>query len=291
MDIDLRKLRFVVEVAKVGSLSAAAEVLGVTQPALSRTIALMEDRYGFKLFDRGPRGTRPTQAGMQVIREADRILRASAKLDWDMRRHGSGSLGMVRFGMGPMLASLGLATITNDILAQSGKVQVRCSIKPFDELIRELHAEKIDFAVTPGRAVRADSSIIISDIGKISYGYFVRSDHPLARAGDISPADLIKFPYAAASEIKHPDAYHFQHGIICDNYNILMDILLAGECICVTSPVLVGSYLQQGLVTGLNVNQVDTLDDYIALLVNRDRTLSPATKITIEAFKRFFGQI
>lgn len=50
------KLRIFYEVAKVGSFNAAAEILNISQPALSRTINLLEDHLRVRLFERLPRG-------------------------------------------------------------------------------------------------------------------------------------------------------------------------------------------------------------------------------------------
>ena len=52
-NIELRKLRHVIEVGTAGSISVAAGTLGISQPALSRSIALLEHQIGIQLFERG----------------------------------------------------------------------------------------------------------------------------------------------------------------------------------------------------------------------------------------------
>ena len=65
--IDLRRLRYVVEVARAESITTAAQTLAITQPALTRAIAELEASLGIKLFERLPRGVRATPEGERFL--------------------------------------------------------------------------------------------------------------------------------------------------------------------------------------------------------------------------------
>jgi DNA-binding transcriptional LysR family regulator len=73
------------EVAARGSISAAAQALWMTQPAVSRQVAALEREAGVRLLDREPRGVRVTEAGRIVLEHADAIagqlVAARAELD------------------------------------------------------------------------------------------------------------------------------------------------------------------------------------------------------------------
>ena len=75
--MDLRQLRTLSEVAERGSFSAAAEALGVSQPAVSQQIRALEREIGEPLLDRGGRGARLTEQGVMVQRYAQRMLALS----------------------------------------------------------------------------------------------------------------------------------------------------------------------------------------------------------------------
>ena len=64
--VDLRHLRTVVEVARAASITTAAQTLGLTQSAVSRTVAEMETALGARLFDRLPRGIKLTEGAGRV---------------------------------------------------------------------------------------------------------------------------------------------------------------------------------------------------------------------------------
>ncbi len=71
---ELRHLHVFREVARLGSLSAAAESLAYTQPAVSQQMAALERRAGMPLLDRTTRGVRLTDAGRALLRHAEAIV-------------------------------------------------------------------------------------------------------------------------------------------------------------------------------------------------------------------------
>ena len=73
-DLNLRHLRTLGLIAARGSLSAAAEAAGLSQPALTQGLAKLEQQFGVQLFDRLPRGLRPTAIGARVLVRIDRAL-------------------------------------------------------------------------------------------------------------------------------------------------------------------------------------------------------------------------
>ena len=72
--MDIKQLRYFVEVARRRSFTAAAAALYVTQPALSRQIADLEDELGEVLFDRSTRRIALTEKGAMLFRRAEKIL-------------------------------------------------------------------------------------------------------------------------------------------------------------------------------------------------------------------------
>jgi DNA-binding transcriptional LysR family regulator len=83
--IDVRRLQTLLEVAKRGSFSAAAEALAFTQPSISRQIAALEAEVGAQLLERDTRRVRLTQAGELLVDHAEAVLSrldaAQAQLD------------------------------------------------------------------------------------------------------------------------------------------------------------------------------------------------------------------
>ena len=78
--MDIKQLRYFVEVARRRSFTAAAAALYVTQPALSRQIADLEDELGEVLFDRSTRRIAVTEKGAMLFRRAEKILELVGEL-------------------------------------------------------------------------------------------------------------------------------------------------------------------------------------------------------------------
>ncbi len=78
--MDFKRLRTLVAVAELGTVSRAAEQLRIAQPALSRQIMDLEAELGLKLFDRVGRGLVPTREGEQIIESSRSVLNQVASL-------------------------------------------------------------------------------------------------------------------------------------------------------------------------------------------------------------------
>lgn len=103
--IELRELRLFRGVAEHGSFSLCAEHCGISQPALSRTIKLMEDRLGVRLFDRDTRTVALSSYGRHLLPIAERVLReVEAGLD-SLDQLASGARGRIVVASLPSLSA------------------------------------------------------------------------------------------------------------------------------------------------------------------------------------------
>ncbi|HEX3700617.1 MAG TPA: LysR family transcriptional regulator [Phenylobacterium sp.] len=96
--IELRRLRYLVAVADEGHITRAAERLGIQQPPLTRQIRQLEDELGVALFERLPRGVRPTEAGRVVVEEARELLARAARIRDTAQRAARGEQGRLAVG-------------------------------------------------------------------------------------------------------------------------------------------------------------------------------------------------
>ena len=97
-DFTVVGLRVVREAARHGSFSMAADVLGYTQSAISRQIALMEQAAGQALFERRARGVEPTVAGRVVVRHAEVVLGELRGARQDLQQLSTRPRGRLRVG-------------------------------------------------------------------------------------------------------------------------------------------------------------------------------------------------
>src|SRR5918994_6414813 len=98
---ELRHLRVFREVSRSGSLSAAAESLDYTQPAVSQQMAALERRAGMSLLDRTTRGVRLTEAGEALLRHAEAILNEQSLAEQELEALAGVRGGRVRMASFP----------------------------------------------------------------------------------------------------------------------------------------------------------------------------------------------
>ena len=107
--MNLRRLKYFVKIVDIGSLTQAAEVLYIAQPALSQQLATLEGEVRQQLLVRTKRGVTPTEAGKVLYRHAQIILRQCEQARVDMDAAGCGLSGQVSVGLAPGTAASALA--------------------------------------------------------------------------------------------------------------------------------------------------------------------------------------
>ncbi|MGG5808257.1 nitrogen assimilation transcriptional regulator NAC [Falsiroseomonas sp. CW058] len=107
--MNLRRLQYFVKIVDTGSLTRAADVLRIAQPALSQQLATLESEAGQRLLMRTKRGVVPTEAGKVLYRHAQLILRQCEQARVDMQAAAQELTGAVAVGLAPGTAAAGLA--------------------------------------------------------------------------------------------------------------------------------------------------------------------------------------
>jgi LysR family transcriptional regulator, nitrogen assimilation regulatory protein len=107
--VNLRRLKYFVKIVDIGSLTQAADVLHIAQPALSQQLATLEGEFRQQLLVRTKRGVTPTDAGMVLYRHAQIILRQFEQAQSDVRNSGRTLSGHVSVGLAPGTAASALS--------------------------------------------------------------------------------------------------------------------------------------------------------------------------------------
>lgn len=127
--MNLNYLRSFVRVAEAGSLSRAAELLDLSQPALSRQIRLLEEEMGVPLLVRTGRGVKPTCSGEQLRDSAYRILEEMVNLRRAVREP-SQTAGQLSVGIPPSAG----ATIAGPLIERFHRQHPAVSLRVVEDL-------------------------------------------------------------------------------------------------------------------------------------------------------------
>jgi DNA-binding transcriptional LysR family regulator len=284
MIVSLTKLHQLVTVARCESLTRAAEVLGISQPALSRAVAFVEDVYNVRIFDRTPQGVRATEAGSAVIVEAERLLRTADTFDHNAQLIGGGRLGHVSFGMGPILANIMMAKVGIALLTGGRQLSFQAKTRRADYLMEELLQGDLEVGLVGNVDFDIPDEIAVRSVGTLTTAVFARPGHPLAGKVNIGIEALREYPVASPMDLNHLRAFRpIPHIIACDDYVAMKEMVRATDAVCVCAAL----FAQEASATG----SVVTLDfamppqereiEVIAMTL-KGRTTSPAVELVID---------
>ncbi|MBJ3778165.1 LysR family transcriptional regulator [Acuticoccus mangrovi] len=182
-----------VRVVEAGSFSAAGRSLNVGQPAVSKTVAQLENRLGVKLLVRSTRGLAPTEAGLGFYERACRSIEEADEADLAARGAGAGLSGKLRVCAAVTFARIHLMPHVPRFLEQHPELDIEVVLD--DRNIDLLH-EGIDVGLRMGRLVdsaltaRKIASSRIAVLG--TQAYFERRGVP-ATPGDLVAHDAVVY--------------------------------------------------------------------------------------------------
>lgn len=147
--VNLRQLATFVAAYEEGSLSKAAERLHATQAGLSVQNQNLEAALGVQLFERSPRGVKPTFAGHRLYEKAIEVLH---NLDWiavEMKSLQLGVSGELKVGLMPTFTRSVLSPALAEFIAAYPNVTIRVSEGYSALLSEQVATEQLDFAIVP----------------------------------------------------------------------------------------------------------------------------------------------
>ena len=176
------------EVDRQGSLTAAAEVLCLTQSALSHSMRKLEEQLGTPVWLREGRSLRPTQAGQYLLAVANRVLPQLALAEERVRQFAQGERGSLRIGMECHPCYQWLLKIVSPYLARWPDVEVDVKQKFQFGGIGALFGYEIDLLVTPDPLHKPGLRFVpVFDYEQV---LVVPRGHRLAGAAHAKPRDL-----------------------------------------------------------------------------------------------------
>jgi len=119
-----QRLPMLLELARHGSITAAAQQLGYTAPAVSQSLAALEREVGVALFERGPRSIRLTEAGRRLAIHAEVIQSALASAEAEMRSFAGLDTGTLRIAAFPSAAAAFLPELIDAVHKQLPEIQI-----------------------------------------------------------------------------------------------------------------------------------------------------------------------
>jgi len=214
MDI-ITAFRIFVRVAESGSFSAVAREMNISQPAISRQIAALEEHMGERLLQRTTRSLTLTDDGRDLLNHAMRVLEALDEAETAVGRRRGTVAGIVRLSVPVTFGRLHLVGRLGRLMAANPALEIDLVLS---DSLPDLVSEGIDLAIKPGPI--ADSSLIVRTLGSV-YRYVFASRDYLARHGaPATPAELADRECLIFKQSGTPDEWEFLRDGATETVNI-----------------------------------------------------------------------
>jgi DNA-binding transcriptional LysR family regulator len=231
--IEVSDIKIVSQIYKAGSIQLASSEIGLTQPALTKRLQAMEDRLGFEIFQRMPRGVKLTQLGELFVTQGADLLSHAQDIEAEINRHKVGEEGSLKIGVRPCIQSIFFRKSLIAFSSEYPGIHLKIDTRDAAVICDAIRAGQLDFAVIAlgyedeyGADPVLHPSLKFDQLFYMPVSIVVRKDHAVLNAKD--PAtEILKYPVACetppASLQRSLKRVAQEAGIPFDGARILVD--------------------------------------------------------------------
>lgn len=254
--MDLRQIRYFIQVAKLKSFSNASAALNISQPALSKQIKQLEEKLAAKLLYRTTRGVSLTVPGEVLLKHGEKLLQQAQRLNDRISQAALTPAGEVSVGFPPSLAKVaqGLMARCRD---EYPEVHLHL-IEGLSIFLEEwLALGRIDIAVMSGTTFR--EGFMLSRIGREKFHLVGHEGAPWARRPVITFADVAKLDLVITRGFRLTidqaiagSGHELRYSYEVDSISLLRELLFEAKYATLLPSIVIG---QEGF-EGLSVVEV-----------------------------------
>lgn len=196
MAIDPKHLANLLAVAQHGSFNRAATARGISQPALSNSIAQLERKLGVKVLDRTRRGSELNEFGKLLVHGAQTIEAVLLQTHEQLRLKKLGIEGPLRIGATPSLTLKFLPDLMTELLKQTPPVEITLTEGLDDQLLPALQAGELDLMLGPISGVFSAPNDVVEDaLFDDPFGIGIGPQNALSKRKSLTLAELQNQPW------------------------------------------------------------------------------------------------
>ena len=257
-----RRLQVFHAVAKQLSFTKAAEVLFMTQPAVTFQIKQLEEHFNTRLFDRGHGRISLTPAGDLVLAYAERILGLSSEMDVRLAEMTGEIGGSLLVGASTTIAEFMLPRIMGQFKSTYPNVRPRLIVANSEAIEVRVaeHTIDIGFIESPSHQPNLETEVCCEDELQV----ICSPKFPLAKFKELTPQQLVAHPYVSrepgSGTREFTDDYLRRAGVAADQMKMVMEL---------GSPIALNGIVETGLGFGIascaSVRKAQRLGDLVAI--------------------------
>lgn len=290
-----RQLLLIVALSEEGNIHRAAQVLNMTQPAASKLLKDLEEMLGVSLFERLPRGMRPTWYGDTMIRHSRAALASLNQAHEELLAAKNGQFGQVNLGS---ITAPGLALLPPTVAAVKQahpNLHITIQIEPSNVLIERLNRGTLDMLVGRLSPEHDKAALRYESVSDEPICAVARPGHPLLTAVNPTLEDVFRYGWIvppAGSVLRHRFDMMIQEQGLQPPTNCVESgaflfigkMMQQSDMVSVMATDVARYYANHGMLSILPVHIPCEMEPF-GFITRRDRLLSPAAEVVLRALK------
>ncbi len=198
--MDIRQLTHFMGVATHGGFSKASRMMHISQPALTRSVQMLEDRLQVDLFERSYQGIELTENGHILFRYASLILNSLEAAQSELAAVKSGTFAEVHIGLANLFTNMLVDTAVTELVKENEHVTVDVRVGLYEDLAELLLEGALDLIVSTNAETENAQNVTFEPLCEISSVLVVGEQHPLAKKRNISMSQLKEQAWATLNQ-------------------------------------------------------------------------------------------
>jgi len=185
-------------VARLLSFTKAAEVLHMTQPAVTFQIRQLEEQFDTRLFDRAHNRVSLTEAGHVAFEFAETIFEKYSEMENAIREITGSISGSLTLGASTTISEYMLPALLGDFNSKNPEVLLRLRVSNTEGIVSMVENNVIDLGVVEGPVT--NKNLLVEVCRKDDLVVVVPTDHDLAKEKSVSVKKMLKYPFICREE-------------------------------------------------------------------------------------------
>jgi len=234
--IDLKRMRYILEVARAEAITTAAQTLAISQPALTRNIAEVEAELGIQIFYRLPRGIELTEEGKKFVARAKQILGDVDSMVEELKQEKGLPTGRLKVGLTPSGYVDYVRPTVRQLAKQYPGVSIELHAGSAQAICPRLLHGELNVVVGSSSYLERWRELEVSKLKVMRFACMVRKDHPISQIRKPAETDVLQYPAIMPASVEPMysdiaqryvanDLLPFQPRYVTDDFTLAMQLV------------------------------------------------------------------
>lgn len=301
--MQIEQLEFIVSVAKYQSFSKTAEMLHISQSAISQSIKKLEEEIGLELFVRGRSGAVPTEKGIQIIKQAEEVLREFSGLKQRIVELKNTEKRELKIGLISGLYIPFLPSLLSEIKKEFPDIVITFIEKSSVEITNSIIDKELDIGVVAiyENSLKKKDKLEFEVLRDVKMYAYVNKSSPLSQLHHVPPQQLSNqtFVIFNGEFINwYFEEYIKRNGMIdvlftSNNNETIRETIRKGLAITIDSEIEIinNPYIQNGEIIPIPLVDTNAVKSCFGFVKIKNKTCSKEVRTFERLFKHYLSEM